>query len=176
MSRVNLYMEAWNDAGRRVPIGGRAANDAGGVWINTDTADGERDIRVIGEVCGPGLRYQDRRLKSGPGDQREAHFDIELPKPGHCKVRLMRHGGRLAGLLRTGALLCAFKGIVEEQENPERAEKCMEFSRETLEMLEAQAKDVSVLPDVELPGGVSLVYALACVTMCEANLPPKEEE
>jgi len=51
----------------------------------------------------------------------------------------------------------------------------MEFSRETLEMLEQQAKDVSLLPDVELPGGVTLAHALACVVMCEANLPPTKE-
>ena len=166
-------MEAWNGAGRHVPIGGRSANDEGGVWINTDTAEGERDLRVSAEVCGPGLRYQDRRLKSGPGDQRTAHFDIELPKPGHCQVRLTRHGGRMDGPLRAGALLCAVKGIVEEHEHPELAAQCMEFSRETLEMLEQQAKDVSLLPDVELPGGVTLAHALACVAMCEANLPEK---
>jgi len=172
MSRVNAFMEAWNEH-RRVPIGGRSSNDEVGGWFNTDTAEGERDLRVTAEVCGPGLRYQDRRLKSGPGDQRTAHFDIELPEPGGCKVRIMRHGGRYEGLLRAGALLCAVKGIIEEHENPEHAEKCMEFSRETLVMLEQQAKDVSLLPEVELPGGVSLEHALACVALVEGTLPPE---
>ena len=172
MSRVNAFMEAGSDSGRRVSIGGRSAQDEVWGWLNTDTAGGERSMRVSAEVVGPGLRSPDRRKKDG--DQRKTFFDVELPEPGHCTVRIMRKGGRMEGLLRAGALLVVLKGITEEAENPEHAAQCMDFSRETLEQLEADAKDASLLPDVELPGGVSLAHALACVALCEAHLPKAE--
>jgi len=77
----------------------------------------------------------------------------------------------MAKLVEIGALLVAFKGITEETENPTGAAKCLEFSRETLADLERKARDTDLLPEVELPGGVTLAYALACVAMVENALP-----
>ena len=44
MCRVNAFLEAGNEAGRRVSVGGRGRSDSCWAWLNTDTADGERAI------------------------------------------------------------------------------------------------------------------------------------
>jgi len=159
MCRVNAFLEAGNEAGRRVSVGGRGRSDSCWAWLNTDTADGERAIKVRAEVCGT-VRSQDRRK---PGtDSRTAHFEIELPEPGqHVKVRLREQGARMADLARIGAMLCGLKGAQQIAQGDEEAGVAtIEKAAEIVAELET---NLANLPDVELPGGVSLKHALACV-------------
>jgi hypothetical protein len=171
MSYVNCFIEVWNET-RRVSVGGRSANNSGGVRINTATAVGERDCKLTADVVG-NMRSKDRKWVCLDGDNRKAIFDIELPEPGGCEVRIGGHHEGLRHLAQAGCFLVALQGVDMLAKGDEEGGKTrLDFSRETLAQLEAEATEN--LPHVTLPGGVTLAHALACVALV-GNTLPKEE-
>jgi hypothetical protein len=159
MAFVNAFLEAGNEH-RRVSVGGRSRNNETWAWLNCATADGTRAVRVSAEVSGPGLTSQERRRVDG--DQRTATFTIELPEPGeHVKVRIREKGAGLRDLAFIGAMLCGLKGAQQIAEGD--ADAGLATIEKAGEIVAGLEDDMANLPDVELPGGVSLKHALACV-------------
>jgi hypothetical protein len=155
---VNAFIEVGNEH-RRVAVGGRRANNSTWAWLSCATADGSKAMRVSAEVTGPGLSSLGRRNN---GDQRTAHFDVELPAPGdHVKVRIRENGARMADLARMTAELWNLKGAQQVASGqPEQGKATIEAAAQIVAELEV---DLANLPDVELPGGITLKHALACV-------------
>ncbi len=167
MARVNAFLRAGNDNGRAVSVGGRGRSDS--VWadLNTDNAsNSDCGMRVAAEVCGPGLRYQERRLKS-VGDGRRTVFTVELPEQcdEFCRVDIQLAGEPLRELARIGAALCGVKGALQVAHG-EKAEgiRTIKQARELLAQVETTP---TAIPNVNLPGGVTLKHALACVKIVQ---------
>jgi hypothetical protein len=159
MAFVNAFIRAGNEH-RDESIGGRSSNNSTWAWLNCATHLGQFAMRVKAEVFGQGLSSRDRRRKDG--DQRKAHFTVELPEPSEAvSVEITTHGAGLRRLAFLGAMLCAAKGVQEMVNgDAEHGAKCIDFAKETVEQLEEKLSD---LPEVTLPGGVTLKHALACV-------------
>lgn len=165
MARVNAFIEAGNES-RTTSLGGRGANDRVWARLNTDNhLETDCSLYVSADVEGPGLRSTERRKKT-VGDHRTSHFYIELPEPSEaCHVRIDTAGGKMRELAFMGALLCTVKaGQHLANGERDRAEKILEVTAEIVEDLEAQMTNI---PNVSLPGGVSLKRALACVRIVE---------
>jgi len=165
MGRVNAFLKAGNDH-REISVGGRSASDRVWARLNTDNCE-QTDccLYVSADVEGPGLRSAERRKKS-VGDHRTSHFYIELPEPSEaCEVRIETAGGKMRELAYMGLLLCGVKAA-QHAVNGEVAvaEKILEVTREIVDDLENRMNDV---PNVLLPGGVTLRRALACVQIVE---------
>jgi len=159
MCRVNAFLEAGNEAGRRVSVGGRGRSDSCWAWLNTDTAQGERALKVRAEVTGTTSSRERRKPGS---DTRTAHFTVELPEPGdNVRVHIREAHAGMADLARIGAMLCGLKGAQQIAEGEEeRGVATIEAAAEIVAQLEEGLKN---LPEVVLPGGVTLKHALACV-------------
>jgi len=157
MAFVNAFLHAGNEH-REVSIGGRRANDSTHGWFNCMTADGQRGMRVSAEVTGS-TNYKDRCKN---GDDRTAIFTIELPKPSdHVKVRIWGSGAGMAKLAQMGAMLCGIKAAQELVAGEvEQSKATLSAARNIIADLETHMED---LPDVTLPGDISLRHALACV-------------
>ncbi len=157
MAHVNAFVEVGNEH-RRVSVGGRGANDETWGWFNCATASGERAMRVSAEVYGT-TRSQDRR-KLG-SDTRTVTFTVELPEPGeHVKVRIREANARMGDLVKIGGMLCALKGAQQiEAGEVEQGQATIEKAAEIVAEMESNLPD---LPEVELPGGITLKHALAC--------------
>lgn len=166
MTRVNAFLEAGNDAGRRVSLGGRSCSDEVWAWLNTDNATKSGcDMRARAEVVGPGLRSKDRKRKDGDG--RKSVFTVELPDQtdDNCEVHICAHGERLRGLVAIGAMLCGVKATCDAAAgNTEQAIRTVKQASKLLAECEAEA--TKNLPTVYLPGGATLAHALACVEVC----------
>jgi hypothetical protein len=196
MARCDAFGEISNDAGQSRSIGGRHKASRVSAWLNTDNGQGSNcSLRVSAEVLGEGQAGgRPRKTCAGCGhkfagevyeikvcpvckkprqgrDTRKSVFTVELPEskwnPDACEVEIVSHGDRFRGILHVGALLCALKGATEiaSGSNPQHGKECLEFSKETAKFLADSLQDI---PDVNLPGGVSLRYALGCVQMVEA--------
>jgi len=175
MARVNAFLRAGNDNGRQVSVGGRGRSDS--VWanINTDNAShSDCGIKVSAEVCGPGVRYQERRLKS-VGDGRTSVFTVELPDQcdEFCRVEIQLAGEPLRELARIGAALCGVRGALQVAHG-KKAEgiRTIEQARELLAQVETTP---TAIPNVNLPGGVTLKHALACVRIVQDLIAGKTE-
>ena len=159
MARVNAYVKAGNEH-RQTSVGGRHTNNSAWAWLNCDTAGGQSSISVRAEVCGLGLSSRERRRKDG--DQRRAHFTVELPKPSeHVSVQIYHEGESLRQLAMIGATLCALKGAQQLAEGD--TEAGLRTIKTTGEIVAELEKGLTDLPNVTLPGGVELRHALACV-------------
>jgi len=186
MGRSNTFMQAGNE-NREVSIGGRGNSDTVWAWLNTDNGGGSNcAVRVRAEVSG------DRSLNGKPRktchncnrkwvdsetdliacpscgsdrqgvDTRRTDFTVELPEANdYCSVTIREHGAALADLARIGAM---FVGV-------QVAEAAMAGDMQTAEnklaalegVLEGVESALHNLPEVTLPGGVSMRHALACV-------------
>lgn len=149
MARVNAFLRAGNDNGRAVSVGGRGASD--GVWadLNTDNAThSDCGMRVTADVCGPGVRSKERRLKS-VGDGRRSVFHVTLPRQAdeYCEVHIHLEGDHLREVARLADSI-----------------RTMEQARELLWLVKAET---TAIPNVNLPGGVTLKHALACVKIVQ---------
>ena len=166
MARVNAFLQAGNDNGREVAVGGRGRSDAVWAKLNTDNAGGsDCGLHVSAEVCGPGLRYQERRLKS-VGDGRRSVFTVTLPKASdHCTVNIEHHGESLRQLARMGTALAMVKGAVDVAHGEkEQGIRTIRQARKLLAEIENMPSDI---PNVMLPGGVTLKHALTCVKIVQ---------
>jgi hypothetical protein len=163
MGRVNAFVEAGNDTGRTVSVGGSRQTNRAWARLNTDTADGEAGMHISAEVIGQGLTSQERRRKDG--DQRQAVFTVELPPAsGSVSVRILPSGGRMEELVRIGAVLCGMKAALHAADGDiDRAVSILGHVGEVLGQIEQATDDR--LSNVTLPGGVTLRHALACVEL-----------
>ncbi len=166
MARVNAFLRAGNDNGREVSVGGRGRSDSVWAKLNTDNAGGsDCGLYVSAEVCGTGVRYQERRLKS-VGDGRRSVFTVTLPEANdHCTVNIECHGESLRQLATIGAALATVKGAADVARG-EKAQgiRTIRQARKLLAEIESTPSDI---PDVILPGGVTLRHALACVKIVQ---------
>ncbi len=161
MARMNAFLRAGND-NREVSVGGRSQSN--GVWarLNTDNAmSHDVSLYVEAEVTGPGLTYRERRLKS-VGDQRRTHFTVRLPKADQgATVYLELAGDWAKGLIAMGAALVGLQAAQEASEGrPKSAKAKLKAIEKILKEQESRSQD---MPEVILPGGVTLAHALACV-------------
>jgi hypothetical protein len=167
MSRVNAYLEAGNDAGRRVSVGGRASSDSVWARLNTNNATGsDCALKVSAEVTGPGLRSKERRLKS-VGDGRRSVFTVELPRQcdENCEVTINLAGEGLRELARISAALCGVKGAMQVASGDKAGGiRTIKQARALFAELESAKPE---FPNVVLPGGVTLKHALACVRIVQ---------
>ena len=106
-------------------------------------------------------------------DTRKSIFRVTLPEQSdeNCEVRITTPGEQASEIVRIGAMLVSVQGIMQQaegvaQNKPElvksgkvRIKQAMEFLAET----EGEAN--KTLPNVILPGGVTLAHALACVRL-----------
>ncbi len=164
MARVNAFLSAGN-GNRKVSIGGRSRSDSVWAWLNTDNASGSSGMRVRADVCGRGLRSSDRRKKA-IGDDRRSVFAVTLPEPSpDVEVHIQAAGAWASPLLAMGAALGALKAIGHVASGePERAEATLQTIGEIMAGHEARLRDV---PEVFLPGGITLRHALAAVAAIE---------
>lgn len=78
MARVNCYMQASNDQGKDVSLGGRSSSNRIDATFNTDNAcHHDVSLRVVAGVQGQGLTAK-ARIKSH-GDDRRSVFIVDLP-------------------------------------------------------------------------------------------------
>jgi hypothetical protein len=164
MASVNAFLEAGN-ADRTVSVGGRSRSDSVWAWLNTDNASGSSAIRVEAEVCGQGLRSSDRRKKA-IGDDRRSIFTVTLPERSpDVEVHIQAAGAWASPLLAMGAALGCLKAAGEAASGePERAANTLQTIGEIMAGHEARLRDV---PEVILPGGITLRRALAAVAAIE---------
>ena len=107
-------------------------------------------------------------------DTRKSCFEVELPEQNdeHCEVRLVPHGHKMAQLARMGVALCVIKGMTEQVQGQtkgskslvKQGKKTIKFALGILEEMETEVG--KTVPNVMLPGDVTLKHALACVEMC----------
>jgi hypothetical protein len=144
------------------------------VWarLNTDNAS-QRDcgLRVTAEVCGHGTEARERRLKS-IGDQRRSIFVVKLPAASdHCVTHIQCEGDSINELARIGAALIGLKGVTEAAKGDVPAAiTSIRQARKFLAELDAVKTEI---PEVILPGGVTLKHALACVRIVKGLLAGK---
>lgn len=151
MGRLNAFVEAGNDH-RSTGVGGRRGNSNGAwAWLNTDTQEGEVDVKVEANVYGEGRTVKERRATGG--DRREACFFFTLPKKTKSsKTRVdLNRDGRLPWPTIVGG--CDLAGAVERP--------TITNAQDVLGELQVLFQDA--LPCVTLPGGITLAHALACV-------------
>ncbi len=197
MGRCHVYGSVSNDVGQRQTVGGRRGSPRRvSAWLNTDNGQGnDCGLNVSAEVTGQkyldgkprktcsgcrhkfespypkqGERCPKCNLERQGQDTRRSHFTVELPESQWneeaCSVEIVAHGERMRNVLEIGSLLLGVKAADDlANGNTAHAKKCIDFSKETAEYLAESRKDV---PNVTLPGGVSLRYALACVELVEA--------
>lgn len=172
MGRVNAFLEAGNE-NRSVSVGGRGGQaNSVWAWLNTDNRCGSAAIRVKAEVVG-NTDSKTRRLKRAGGDNRTSIFTVELPDPSEAvEVHLVEKGHALKQLAAIGAALCLVKGVHEAETNPSHAKTCVRFGIETL--LELEAEIGKNIPNVILPGNITLAHALACVEIVRGLQDGKE--
>lgn len=161
MAFVNAFIEAGNEH-RRVSLGGRRANSSAWAWLNTAHQGGCSSLRVSSDVHGPGLGSKERRRKDG--DKRSVTFTVELPEPSeHVNVVIVPKGEAMRKLAMFGALLCGIKAVDEMTKG--EFEKGADILAKTKEIVAGLEEGMKDLPNVTLPGGISLKHALACVEL-----------
>ena len=95
-------------------------------------------------------------------NDRESYFTVELPEPSpYVHVTIGAAGHSLASLAAFGAMLVGVQGVNQMAAGEvEKGRYTLKKAREIIKELEVKVND---LPDVTLPGGVTLKHALACV-------------
>ena len=195
MARADVFIRAGNN-NRDTSIGGRGAKSTSGYAVlNTDNA-GKSDcgltarVEVVGDrggnvrkTCDCGHKFDDSyttrkcpkcgRQRQGI-DTRKSVFTIELPdqQDEHCEVHIVEHDFRMAQLAKIGVALCCVKGVEEiahgetkgKPELVKQGKMTIKFALGILGEMEEEAG--KTLPHVELPGGVTLAHAMACVEVC----------
>ena len=107
-------------------------------------------------------------------DTRKSCFEVELPdqQDENCEVCIVEKGHRLAQLARMGAMLCVVKGVTDQVKGAEKGKReliqqgKMTIAKAKQIMTELEAEIGTKVPNVTLPGGVTLKHALACVEVC----------
>jgi hypothetical protein len=160
MARVSVFVEAGN-AHRTVPIGGSKENNMGYARLICDHAHGTSEARIKCSISGNGTNAKERKKL---GDQRQAHFQIILPKPSEgVTVEICTEDPTMANLVRFGAALCQMKAVDQAAKGDTKA---AEITLNTIAgNLKEMEEKTTTVPNVMLPGGVTLKHALACVQL-----------
>lgn len=158
MAKVDAFIEAGNEH-RSVAIGGRRRNRTVRAWLNTATGTGEHAMSVSAYVWG----QKDRK-----NDERKASFSVVLPKADpSVRVSIELEGGGLRALAEFGAALVGLKTAEDYAAGRIGIDKVRANLSLIGEVVEGLEKERADIPDVTLPGGVTLAHALACVAVVE---------
>ena len=198
--RVDAYGEIGNNIGQSRSVGGARGN-ANRVWarINTDNGGGsDCTLRVSAEVTGDrsaGGKIRKtcwscrRKWESWAEwvcpecgadrqgrDTRTTHFEVGLPEDNpSCTVVISVGNPALRQVAEMGAFLCGIKGAIDcVNGEPERGKATIKTAAKILGELETHAREN--LPNVVLPGGVSMAHALACVEIVQDLIGGKAKE
>jgi hypothetical protein len=164
MSRVNVYLEASNNSGKSVQLGGRSGVTSLNATINTDNANGsDCNLRVRADVVGYGTTSAERKKH---GDDRKTIFTVELPdgKFGDaCAVHIVPNNYAIDMLEQFGLGLVRLKGMEEVLRGDEDKGKLT--MAKAVQLADDMQKKATNLPNVMLPGDISLAEALAAVAV-----------
>ena len=169
MARTNAFLTGWNDH-RDVSVGGRRANDSVWAKLNTDNASqSDCCLFVSASVHG---RARSSKEREKLGDDRNTVFTVELPDviDENCKVNINDPGWRdsLGKIEAISPFLAAVKKLYDVRRA--KLENPLKSAVEAESVLRQLREKYDELPNVVLPGGVKLDYALACVRVCEELL------
>jgi len=201
MTRVNVFLTAGNEH-RSLRIGGKGKNDSAYARLNTDNGQasdvsiyvqadvlGERQYngkpkRKSCRICGE--RYTDESVTICPNcetlrqgtDTRRSVFSVELPPAASgATVHINPHNHKMRQLANIGAMLCTIQGVqLTASPDPNDQQRGKKLLNEDIPDILAELEKSATLPDVVLPGGVSLAHALACVQIVDkliADMPTK---
>lgn len=108
-------------------------------------------------------------------DTRKSHFTVKLPDQtdGNCEVVITTPHYEAERILQFGAMLCTLQGAAMQAEGvatdqPELVKSGRVRIKQAQKILaEHEAAADKALPNVILPGGVTLAHALACVKLVD---------
>jgi hypothetical protein len=108
-------------------------------------------------------------------DTRKSHFTITLPDQTdeNCQIEITTRNHELKRILTIGAAMVTVQGVMQQHEglekkNPELVKSGKLRIKQAIQLLEEhEAETEKSVPNVILPGGVTLAHALSCVALVD---------
>jgi len=108
-------------------------------------------------------------------DTRKSQFIVRLPDQtdDNCHIEITTPHHEATKILQFGAALVTVQGVMQqaegiEKKEPELVQRGKVRIKQAMQLLEEhEAEGDKALPNVTLPGGVTLAHALACVALVE---------